>query len=73
MKESEIQRNKERQERLRSLARQTLEAYRVLNECAADCALPARVRKNGDGITRASALLEQVVAELKQVPAGVSG
>lgn len=71
MNESEIQRNKERQERLRSLARQTLEAYRVLNETAADCALPARVRKNGDGIARAGELLEQVVAELKQVPAGV--
>jgi len=64
--------DKERQERLRALARQTLEAYRVLNEAAADASLPVRARKNGNGLDRAGELLEKVLADLKQVPAGAS-
>ena len=62
--------DKERQERLRALAGQTLQAYRALNEAAADASLPARARKNGDGLSRASELLERVLADLKEVPVG---
>lgn len=60
---------RERQRRLRSLAVRTLEAYRALNEAAADAALPIRARRGSDGLARAAELLEGVLEELKDAPA----
>jgi hypothetical protein len=54
---------------MRSLAVRTLEAYRALNEAAADAALPARARRGSDGLARAAELLEGVLEELKDAPA----
>ena len=69
--EDKLQR--EKQQRLRALAGQTLEAYRALNEAAADASLPERARRNGDDLSKAGDLLEAVLAELKEMPAGVAG
>ena len=61
--------SQERQKRVRALAVRTLEAYRALNEAAADAALPLRARSGSDGLARATELLEGVLEELRDAPA----
>ncbi|NIW35855.1 MAG: hypothetical protein GWN32_04760 [Gemmatimonadetes bacterium] len=62
-----MQKNRMRQEgqRLRELARRTLEAYRNLNAAAADAAFVRSGKLNGESISRAGKLLEDVIAEIK--------
>lgn len=61
-----VSKNGSREERahLRELAIKTLEAYRNLNAVAANAAY-AGGAGNGDGLARASELLESVLSELK--------
>lgn len=52
-------------ERLRDLARQTLEAYRSLNTVAAEASFGRNGGAKNEGLTRAGELLESVVSEIK--------
>ena len=63
---------KEQGLRLRELARQTLEAYRSLNEAAAEAAFSRNGSVNGASVDRASELLEEVIAGIKQTGNGHS-
>ena len=51
--------------RFRELAERTLEAYRKLNSAAAEASFPRGRQVKGEELTRASELLESVVAALK--------
>ena len=57
---------------LRELARQTLEAYRNLNEAAAEAAFSRSGSVNGARVERANEILEEVVAGIKQAGNGHS-
>ncbi len=61
---------KEQGLRLRDLARQTLEAYRNLNEAAAEAAFSRNGSVNGTSLERATEILEEVVAGIKQTGNG---
>ncbi len=63
---------KEQGLRLRELARQTLEAYRNLNEAAAEAAFSRNGSVNDASVERASELLEEVVSGLRQAGNGHS-
>ena len=63
---------KEQGLRLRELARQTLEAYRNLNEAAAEAAFSRNGSVNRASVERASKLLEEVVSGLRQAGNGHS-
>lgn len=52
-------------ERLRDLARQTLEAYRSLNTVAAEASFGRNGGAKSEGLSRAGELLESVVSEIK--------
>ncbi|MEE9132546.1 MAG: hypothetical protein V3U13_03210 [Gemmatimonadota bacterium] len=56
---------KDEKARLRELACRTLEAYRNLNTVAAEASLLGNDKPDGEGLTRASELLEVVIAEIK--------
>lgn len=51
--------------RFRELAGRTLEAYRQLNELAAETYYRATKRSGDDELTRATELLQEVLSELK--------
>lgn len=60
--------------RLRELASQTLEAYRSLNSAAAEASTAhGESRRGGDGLARASELLESVVTQIKGGPRNEDG
>lgn len=59
---------REERDRLRELASQTLEAYRNLNTIAAEASFGRNGGIDGDGLARASELLESVLAEIKGTP-----
>jgi hypothetical protein len=65
-KELDVKNERMRKEglRLRELARRTLEAYRKLNEAAADAAFVGNRELNGESVSRAGQLLEGVIAEI---------
>ena len=52
-------------DRYRELASQTLEAYRNLNTVAAEASFGRNGSVDGDGLARASELLESVLSEIK--------
>lgn len=57
---------KEEQERLRELARRTLEAFRELNRAAAAASL-LNGDQEGAELARASKLLDEILADLKRI------
>jgi len=64
---------REERDRFRELASQTLEAYRNLNTVAAEASFGRDGGVDGDGLARASQLLESVLAEIKGTPKNPAG
>lgn len=64
---------REERDRFRELASQTLEAYRNLNTVAAEASFGRNGGVDGDGLARASELLETVLAEIKGTPRNPPG
>ncbi len=59
--------------RLRELASQTLEAYRRLNMAAAEASTAQGETRRGDGLDKASELLQSVVTQINGTPRNADG
>ncbi len=59
--------------RLRELASQTLEAYRRLNSAAAEASTAQGESRRGDGLAKASELLQSVVTQINGTPRSGDG